>query len=408
MTAEMYAYYERSFHCLRIATEQALRCAEQCIVPCPYEPSADCRDIFNYPVRDIRDIPDACLPHSTSSDTPVADASAPPISDATRTHRAYCEYLDRCYPEAFEMYPTGTLTGCLSVPECQQWYSFWLQTPECREFLDGDACTIPLARTSVGNMLLNFPADSPCAAPTADYSGLDLAAGERCLGGAVSCDQGLYCQLDVPAAASGSYFCGTCTPLMDPDERDEGLPSGPPLTIDGHALGEPCDAVGFPCIQDVTLACVNGRCVNKPDEGDACDDSFQDCRIGQGCDAGRCVALACIAEPSGFCGGATRCPSGWYCGADQHCARLPGPGESCSKLGSCGANLVCLDDRCIEPPSFPNGTACRKDVQCRSGRCLRDLTPHCDVNPSDYTCSIPPCETDCGVCGDEPGVAGCQ
>ncbi|HEX2882160.1 MAG TPA: hypothetical protein VHO25_21720 [Polyangiaceae bacterium] len=456
MTAEMYADYERSFHCLRIATEQALHCAEQCIVPCPYEPSADCRDIFNFPVRDIRDIPDACLPHSTSSDTPAADASAPPVSDDAATPRAYCEYLDRCYPEALAMYPTGTLAGCLDVPECHVFHSFWLGSAECREFLGSDACTVPLTRFGLNGAQLNFPEGSPCAAPAADYSGLARQTdGERCIGFELSCDEGLYCLLDTPAKLSGSYFCGTCMlpiPLGESCSLGEQCESGAhceqnrcvetrangascsdstqcqsklcfegecadenevfhnsePVSLDGHALGEPCDASGAPCIEDVTLACVDGRCVSRPDVGDACDDGFYDCRLGQGCDSGRCVALACVAEPSGFCGGATRCPSGWYCGADQHCVRRPGPGEPCDSLGVCGLNLVCLDDRCSEPPSLPNGTACREHVQCRSGRCLRDLTAYCDVGATGYDCSIPQCETDCGVCGDEPGVAGCD
>lgn len=450
LTAEMYATEQRFWDCWRIASEEALRCAEQCIIPCPYEPTPDCRGPFDV---DPEHIPAACLPPNTPSTTPTVDAGAPPVSDSAETHRTYCEYLDRCYPEALESYPGGTLAGCLGVPECQHWYDYWLQTSECREFLSTDACTVPLARPTLGNMLLNFPAGSPCAPPEifADFD--RQAEGERCIAFDQSCNEGLYCQLDLPATTSGSYFCGTCTQRValgdscadgqacetgaycedercvaalangEPCERGSQCQSalclgecidptqifltGAPLTTDGDALGEACDASRNPCVLDWTLACVNGRCVRKPDEGDACDDSFEDCRIGQGCDAGRCVTVPCLAEPSGFCGGPTRCPSGWYCGTEQHCIRLPGPGESCEELGVCGTGLVCLDKQCIAPPSLPNGTPCREDAQCRSRRCVRNLTPYCEVNASSYTCEIPACDTDCGVCGDELGLTGC-
>lgn len=375
-------------------------------------------------------------------------------------HQASCEYLSRCYPDALQAYPQGTLEGCLSVPTCQLPLTGHQVVPACLEFLQDDPCSVPLAPAPFGQtapqgrLPVLVPAGSPCDYYADLYAGKpDL--GEPCIADEFPCQQGLYCELDLPPKQVGITFCGRCAAprqLGDSCAQGErcvrgtrclndvcgpGIEDGQVCTqssecvhgrcldgvcestprqivaIDGGAFGEGCAPDGSPCNSDWTLACVGGQCVHRPDDGEACD-SQDDCRIGFGCDAGRCVAVPCEASDSEFCSVSTRCPADYAC-LDNHCERIIG--VPCSQNLDCLAGLLCSDGICTIPeradplpsadPVRPNGSPCRSSSECQSLNCFIDIVPDCEVDRDGYVCFGTQCDGDCGVCQEYLGVAAC-
>ena len=367
--------------------------------------------------------------------------------------RQQCMSLERCYPRALAAFSGGIVSACVESLTCPQLYGLGglgsLADPAARDAVAPPVAGAPLADRACTELLLVANSSWPYAKPSPPdgeraYTppAYDAPAiGEACVKGEYGCETGAYCRVSLPLRQSGWTFCGECReylPLGAPCEaRDvcaegvcidgrcqELLPDGAncvlnaqcrfgrcvdgvcqsdflrPARTDGAALGEPCqDELRGSCRDDVTLACVDGRCVARPDQGDTCDDD-RDCRVLQHCRGGRCTAAEC-SPPKPPC---PQCGQGQSCDLRTGtCQPIPQEGQSCSL--TCAAGLVCDFGLAVCVPFRRNGRPCSDNWQCQSGTCLRDLLPYCD-STSGRPCSVPACD-DCGICGEDPGVSAC-
>lgn len=76
------------------------------------------------------------------------------------------------------------------------------------------------------------------------------------------------------------------------------------------------------------------------------------------------------------------------------------PSATCSTVSGWVAQNRCVETRA-------NAASVKVAIQAAALR-LRAWRSRLGSAEAGYDCSIPQCETDCGVCGDEPGVAGCD
>ena len=110
------------------------------------------------------------------------------------------------------------------------------------------------------------------------------------------------------------------------------------------------------------LACLDGRCVQLPGEGEACapddEESSISCQEGLACRAGRCVPAAVLGEgeacayyTSEWCARDLTCDNGGMGSFSEGvCVAQSGHGEPCFDYGgpeeSCKDWLACVDGVC--------------------------------------------------------------
>ena len=378
-----------------------------------------------------------------------------PTAETLALAEAQCDYLERCDPDSMFLFARESRAACEEYFSCQASRFVRAVLEErvaCIESLRTRACPDtyeePWERFSAE---MKFPWGPDCGVPTLD----DILAprpgapglGERCLDEPElpDCAVGNYCVRDENPFI-GTFYCGTCEPF-----RALGAPcTSGDFCVEGatcvngecrtrRALGEACDfdaecpfytcresicispsaptpyaqVVGGPC-GDAIHECGNqaalychivvsrwddGVCRALPDEGEPCEDSsaYLECRLGQACANGRCVAVGCSVEIGEPCSG--------YCEAgdcvEGVCVAAAGEGAPCEV--SCGS-LPCLSRRCggWPPPREENGARCDFDGDCESYFCERDVGDYCEGG----SCSIPACDG-CGVCADRPTVEIC-
>ena len=351
-----------------------------------------------------------------------------------------CKSLQACDARALQAFSESTVSACVQALTCSSVAGLG-ELPFLAEGDFADAGS-PYGDDTCARPLLLSGSTWPFARlPWRSYKPPEDAAavGEACVSGELRCQTGTYCRVQSPLRQSGSRFCGVCEAYRELEEAcdaqdvcavgrciagacqetlaegehcdiDERCRSGqcvdgvcksawPSMArIDGSALGETCEeGAGATCFGDITLACVHGRCVPRPAQGDACDDD-RDCRVLARCRQGRCAGEECVPEVP-LC---PRCAGGEFCDVlTGTCQPVPQAGQSCS--WACAAGLFCDVRRKVCLPMRTNGEPCSDGFQCHSGVCLRDLLPYCNVE----SCAIPPCD-DCGLCGEEPGVSVCQ
>ncbi len=156
-----------------------------------------------------------------------------------------------------------------------------------------------------------------------------------------SCGLGIESFVCDPASTCliGLDFCGTCVPLVGPDEA--------------------CD-LEHRCADDGT--CSAGRCVSRAAVGATCSEGIN-CVLGASCVQGMCVAPEIVALDEA-CNQARRCPYRAAC-VGGRCVATGLLGEVCGAAGC--ASGACIDGTCV--PFLDPGTDCTSDGACRSGRC---------------------------------------
>ncbi|HEY2407258.1 MAG TPA: hypothetical protein VGI10_14710 [Polyangiaceae bacterium] len=176
------------------------------------------------------------------------------------------------------------------------------------------------------------------------------------------------------------------------------------LCQDGHCVPAECDS-NNQATACHGFACDEGVC------GTVCDafDGYQSgCAPGFHCDGfacvagealengracmtnGACLSQTCCAKPSGSvctstcstpptdaCTTGLDCLSGNCCqGASgaSTCSAVPCPATpECTIDANCASGLVCLKQKCTQPPGKSAGSTCATNAECTSGSCVSGL-----------------------------------
>lgn len=241
-----------------------------------------------------------------------------------------------------------------------------------------------------------------------DYAGIEAAAQAAGLTVDVEC---MIARLPV-----SEYQCMTASQVFD----DEGAPQE---TCSYCSIAYGVGEAGQPCVQYGSfddcksgLACRAGRCVNPClplAEGEDCWSEDVNCAPGLHCDidVGICVRLPVEGQPCEL-----ECAQGLYCDQESSmCVKPPGAGEPCPDF-ECATGLACTfseaagENVCSQPPGLgePCDTVCMDPLFCAFdfdtgvGECVQ---PGKDGEP----CDLAPCEEglvcpiDTSVCQGPPG-----
>lgn len=234
--------------------------------------------------------------------------------------------------------------------------------------------------------LVEAAADRDCARPGTLCLNLAL---EGALTVDAPCKNDLECPPHAGCWASGEFghnACVTSTCVHLPDEE-----------------GAPCMQDPFPyCFAG--LSCINGACVRKGAEGQACA-GLAGCVNGLRCDAGVCRKRSdggpCVADedcvPTQYCSRQTQvcvqrsgvggscstdvptCAAFTACGGQGACVAAGHIGQPCARVEG---HFVCAEGVCgglgTCGPKLPDGSDCFTGAVCASGGCAELSCKTCD------------------------------
>lgn len=385
--------------------------------------------------------------------TPFRAPEKVPSVAESRLAAAMCGYLTRCEPDGMFVFSGASQEACEEYFSCVlQGHETWSNAAAlgddldtCVESLESRACGDPavVRRFSESRTFFSFPWGTACGEVERDadsrYAGT-AKLGEACvepIGEQLVCERGSYCFVEDTSPTLGSVYCGTCASraevgsecddtqpcaegiaciygqcavLLEPGETcagewecryrvcEDGTCGDAPWRGEpiSEVLGRACEG-DEECGAQAALFCSEGRCRMLPDAGARC--SGDECKLGQSCVEGRCVALGCTLDEGESC--QSICHEG-AC-VDGVCEPAPEQvGAPCTAL--CGGGLECLAAVCAEGVDRSNGAGCDSAFDCDSFYCDRDVSEFCDENRH---CIAPACDK-CGTCAPRPTNADCQ